>query len=67
MRERLPLAQKEFYRSVGRNYLFAQAAAHAATTSRIDVINAFIDAMAITGQIDESWSDGKLSLTKRDI
>ncbi|MGI5836659.1 MAG: polyprenyl synthetase family protein [Chloroflexota bacterium] len=48
------------------DYLFAQAAAHAATTSRIDVINAFTrTSMAIiTGQIDESWSDGKLSLTK---
>lgn len=48
------------------DYLFAQAAAHAATTSRIDVINAFTrTSMAIiTGQIDESWSDGSLSLTR---
>lgn len=48
------------------DYLFAQAAAQAAATAHMGVIGAFTrTSMAIvTGQIDESMSNGTLSLTK---
>lgn len=48
------------------DYLFAQAAAHAVATSHLSVISAFTRTSMdiVTGQIDESWADGSMSLTR---
>lgn len=47
------------------DYMFAQAAAHVAATGHLQVITDFAQASMtiIGGQIDESWSDGGVSLS----
>lgn len=48
------------------DYMFAQSAAHTATTGNLAVITAFAQTSmtVIAGQIDETTADGGLSLTK---
>ena len=48
------------------DYMFAQSAAHTAATRHLDVISSFARSSmtVISGQIDESWSDGGVNLTK---
>jgi geranylgeranyl pyrophosphate synthase len=48
------------------DYMFAQSAAHTAATRHLEVISSFARSSMtiISGQIDESWSDGGISLTK---
>ena len=48
------------------DYMFAQSAAHTAATRHLDVISSFAQSSMtiISGQIDESWSDGGVSLTR---
>lgn len=48
------------------DYMFAQSAAHTAATGHLGVITSFARSSMtiISGQIDESWSDGGVNLTK---
>lgn len=48
------------------DYMFAQSAAHTAATRHLDVISSFARSSMtiISGQIDESWSDGGVDLAK---